>query len=284
MMPLLPLIRLMRPHQWFKNIFVFAGLLFSYQWGQGHIVQQVLLAALAFSACSSLIYILNDWLDRESDALHPTKRHRPLASGEVSPKAALVLAALLLLASVLLAWGNPLLLLLLGLYLVLNLAYNWRLKRVPVVDVSSIAAGFMLRLLAGTQAVGIPPSHWLLLTGLFIALFLGFSKRRAETFHDAESQRAVMEHYPPALLDTYIASTMTATVITYGLYATSPEARLQHGEHLAYTLPVVVFGMLRYAYQAHRGRGEDVSRDLVRDPWLVTSGLVWLLLFLAPHF
>lgn len=275
------LLRLMRPHQWLKNVFVFAGLMFSHAWHNGPLVERVLYAFLAFCCASSLVYILNDWHDRLADAQHPTKRSRPLASGAVSPRAALVLAAILLLGAVLLAWGSRTLLLLLLLYVVLNLAYSWRLKHVPVVDVSIIASGFMLRLLAGTVAVGIPPSRWLLLTGLFIALFLGFSKRKAETFHEPEQQRAVLEHYPPALLDTYIAATMTATVITYGLYATSIEALQQHGDKLVYTVPVVVFGLLRYAYQVHRGRGEDVSRDLLRDPWILGAGAVWVAIFLA---
>lgn len=274
------LIRLMRPHQWLKNAFVFAGLLFSHAWSNGPLAQRVTWAFLAFCCFSSLVYILNDWRDRASDAQHPVKRRRPLASGAVSSGQALMLAGVLLVAGALLAWDNRVLLLLLGLYVALNLAYSWRLKHVPVVDVSVIASGFMLRLLAGTVAVGIPPSRWLLLTGLFIALFLGFSKRKAETFYEPEQQRAVLEHYPPALLDTYIAATMTATVITYGLYATSVEAMQQHGERLVYTVPVVIFGMLRYAYQVHRGRGEDVSRDLLRDPWILGAAGVWLLLFL----
>ena len=277
------LVRLMRPHQWLKNVFVFAGLVFSQAWGNGPLVQRIVLAFAAFCCMSSLVYILNDWRDRASDALHPVKRLRPLASGAVSTAAALSLAGLLLIAGLGLAAGNHVLLLLLGLYVVLNLAYSWRLKQVPVVDVSLIASGFMLRLLAGTLAVGIPPSRWLLLTGLFVALFLGFSKRKAETFHAAGQQRAVLEHYPPALLDTLMAVTMTSTIITYSLYATSPEAQAQHGERLVYTVPVVIFGLLRYVYQVHQGRGEDVSRDLLRDPWILLALAVWLLLFLGPH-
>jgi len=284
MKTLLALISLMRPHQWLKNSFVFAGVLFSHTWGNGPLVRNVGLAFAAFCAVSSFVYILNDWRDRASDALHPTKRRRPLASGAVSQPLALGLALGLLLLGLWLAWGNRVLLLLLGLYIALNLAYSWKLKHVPVVDVSLIASGFMLRLLAGTVAVSIHPSRWLLLTGLFIALFLGFSKRKAETFYEPEQQRAVLEHYPSALLDTYIAATMTATVITYGLYATSIEATQQHGQRLVYTVPVVVFGMLRYAYQVHRGRGEDVSRDLLRDPWIILAGLAWLAIFLAPLF
>ncbi|MFM9900328.1 MAG: UbiA family prenyltransferase, partial [Polaromonas sp.] len=146
-MPLLTaLIRLMRPHQWLKNVFVFAGLLFSQAWlsaDSGPLVQRVLLAFAAFCGLSSMVYILNDWHDRASDALHPTKRLRPLASGAVPLPLAGVLAAALLMAALGLAWGNRTLLVLLAVYGVLNLAYSWRLKQVPVVDVSIIAAGFM---------------------------------------------------------------------------------------------------------------------------------------------
>jgi decaprenyl-phosphate phosphoribosyltransferase len=207
-----------------------------------------------------------------------------LASGAISVPMALSLAGVLFIAGGLLAANNRVLLLLLGIYVGLNLAYSWGLKHVPVVDVSIIATGFMLRLLAGTLAVGIPPSRWLLLTGLFIALFLGFSKRKAESFHDAERQRAVMEGYPSSLLDTFMATTMTATILTYSLYATSPESQMQHGERLVYTVPVVIFGLLRYAYQVHQGRGEDVSRDLLRDPWIMLALGAWLLIFLGAHF
>jgi decaprenyl-phosphate phosphoribosyltransferase len=280
--PLFALIRLMRPHQWLKNTFVFAGLVFGHVWHDGPLAWRVAQAFAAFCCFSSMVYIINDWHDRASDALHPAKRHRPLASGIVSAPAALALAVLLLLAGLWLTAGNSTLLVLLALYVGLNLAYSWRLKQVPVVDVSIIATGFMLRLLAGTLAVGIAPSRWLLLTGIFVTLFLGFCKRKAESFQDEASQRAVLEHYPAALLDTYIAVTMTATLITYSLFATSADALRQHGERLLYTVPVVVFGMLRYAYQVHRGRGEDVARDLLRDPWILAAGALWLLLFLSP--
>ena len=281
---LFSLVALMRPHQWLKNAFVFAGLVFSETWGEGPMAMKVLKAFAAFCCFSSLVYILNDWHDRASDALHPVKRQRPLASGAVQPVAALVLGAALLAGGLALAVGNLTLLALLGIYFVLNLAYSWRLKQVPVVDVCIIASGFMLRLLAGTFAVGIPPSRWLLLAGLFIALFLGFSKRKAESFHDVAGQRAVLEHYPPALLDMFMAVTMTASLMTYGLFATSPEAQLQHGNRLVYSVPIVVFAMLRYSYQVHKGRGEDVSRDLLRDPWILVALAVWLMVFLGRRF
>lgn len=274
----------MRPHQWVKNVFVLAGLVFSQSWDVITLDLAVLRAFAAFCCASSMVYILNDWHDRASDALHPVKRKRPLASGAVTAIPAMLLAATLFAAGVLLAAGNYTLMLLLALYVVLNMAYSWRLKQVPVVDVAIIAAGFMLRLLAGTIAVGIPPSRWLLLTGIFVTLYLGFCKRKAESFQEEASQRAVMVGYPPALLDTFIAATMTATLTTYSLFATSPEAQLQHSQRLLYTVPVVIFALLRYTYQVHRGQGEDVTRDLVRDGWLLGAGVLWLFIFLSHRF
>eukprot|EP01036_Dinobryon_divergens_P060629 gene60629-80853_t len=110
---------------------------------------------------------------------------------------------------------------------------------------------------------------------MFVALFLGFAKRKAETFHAAGSQRAVLAHYPSALLDTFIAMTMTAMLLSYSLFAISLESQFRHGHRLIYTVPLVIFGMLRYTYQVHRGRGEDVARDLLRDPWIVVTGICW---------
>ena len=278
------LVKLLRPHQWLKNGFVFAGLMFSQSWSDAATFQAVLLAFAAFCCVSSAVYVLNDWVDRKLDAQHPTKRFRPFASGAVSATTGLSLALLMLALGLSLAWGNQMLMGLLATYLLLNLAYSLRLKTVPVVDVFIIAAGFILRLLAGTLAVGIAPSHWLLLTGMFVALFLGFAKRKAETFHAADIQRAVLAHYPPALLDTFMAITMTAMLMSYSLFAISPESQFRHGERLIYTVPLVIFGMLRYSYQVHRGRGEDVARELLRDPWMVLTGICWGGFFVLSRF
>ena len=278
------LFKLARPHQWAKNGFVFAGLIFSQRWTDGPVVQSVLLAFAAFCCAASAVYVLNDWLDRKLDARHPTKRMRPFASGAVSAPLGLCFTALLLVAGVGLAYNNRMLLAILGAYLLINLAYSLRLKTVPVVDVFIIASGFILRLLAGTVAVGIAPSHWLLLTGMFVALFLGFAKRKAETFQAPHSQRAVLAHYSPALLDTLIATTMTATLVAYSMFAISAESQLRHGQRLGLTVPLVVFALLRYTYQVYRGKGEDVARDLVRDPWIVVAGMCWLGFFLLSRF
>ena len=278
-MPLIiDVLRLVRLHQWIKNAFVLAGLLFSGLWQEPQWQAAAMKAFFAFCCSASLIYIINDWHDREADARHPKKKSRPLARNALPGWLVLALAALLVAAALALAWGNGLLLAILAVYVALNLAYSRYLKHVPVVDVSIIASGFMLRLLAGTVAIGIPPSNWMLLTGLFVALLLGFAKRKAESFHAEADRRAVMEHYPAALLDTYIAFAMTATITTYALFATSAQAQLQHGARLVYTVPVVIFALLRFVYRLHQGHGEDVSKDLVRDPWIFTSIVLWLLI------
>ena len=278
------IIKLLRPHQWLKNSFVFAGLLFSQRWSDAAALRQVLLAFAAFCLASSLVYVFNDWRDRQLDAQHPAKRLRPFASGALTATTGWVIGLVLLIGACALAWGNGVLLALLGSYWLLNLAYSLRLKAIPVVDVFIIASGFMLRLLAGTVAVGIAPSKWLLLTGMFVALFLGFAKRKAETFHAPSSQRAVLAHYTPALLDTLMATAMTATLISYGLFAISAESQARHGERLMLTVPLVVFGMLRYSYQVSQGRGEDVARDLLRDPWIVVTGICWIGFFVLSRF
>jgi 4-hydroxybenzoate polyprenyltransferase len=205
----------------------------------------------------------------------------------VSPHGGLVLAMLLGLTAFVLVMQHlhvQLLLLLLGIYLALNLAYTFKLKQVPVVDVFMISGGFLLRLLAGTLAVGITPSRWLLLTGLFLALFLGFSKRKSESLRAADQQRQVLQSYTPALLDVLISAALTATLTTYSLYAISPEVQALHGERLMYTVPLVVFSMFRYCFLVQQGHGEDVSKDLFKDPWILGAGLVWVLLFTGPKF
>jgi decaprenyl-phosphate phosphoribosyltransferase len=263
---------------------VLAGLLFGRLWHQADLVQLALLSVAAFCLASSAVYVLNDWLDRQADALHPRKRHRPLASGALSGTEGAMLGLACLAGAVwLAALTTPIFMGLLTTYLLLNTAYTLRLKQVPVVDVFIIAAGFMLRLLAGTWAIGIQPSHWLLLTGLFVTLFLGFAKRRAESFHASEQQRAVLAHYPPAFLDLCVGVTLTATLLTYSLFATSPEALERHGPRLWMTIPLVVFGALRYVYQVHRGQAEDFARDLLRDRWIVLSAVGWLLVFASPR-
>ncbi len=279
---LFDLIRLMRPHQWVKNAFVFTGLLFGHAWQDAHLVTQVMTAFAAFCLVSSAIYVFNDIIDVERDRLHPKKSSRPLASGRVGMPTAAILAGVLGVSGLVLAnCASTVVLAILAGYAVMNVAYSLRLKHVVILDVFIIAAGFMLRILAGTLGVGIPPSQWLLLCGLMVTLFLGFSKRRAEIFALAEDKavhRKVLEHYSPVLLDKMIGVTASGVILSYSLYTMSADTIRVHGTaNLIYTVPFVMYGVFRYIYLLHhQNRGGDPSHDLVRDPHLIIAVGVWL--------
>ncbi len=275
-------LRLMRPGQWVKNGFVFVGLLFGHAWHEPEKVVAALLAFAAFCLMSSAVYALNDFRDIAQDRLHPAKRLRPLASGALSPSVAVLLMGACSAASLLIAWRvGDTLVLLLSAYGLINLGYSYGLKRIVVLDVFLISAGFMLRLLAGTTGLDIPPSNWLLMCGLLLTLFLGFAKRRAEMLLMEEAggaHRKVLEHYSSALLDQFITITGACSVVAYALYTVDDATVSIHGTaDLIYTLPFVLFGLFRYLYLIHRcGVGGDPSRDLFRDPHLIFAMLGWL--------
>lgn len=276
-----PYVKLLRPHQWVKNGFVFVGLIFGEAFADLALLQSVVLAALAFSLAASSIYVVNDLADREKDRLHPVKRHRPLAAGTVNVTAALLLAGACLFGALMLAYSVSLtVLLVVALYAGLNVAYSMGLKHVAVLDVFIIAAGFMLRILAGTLGVGIAPSHWLLVCGLLLTLFLGFAKRRAELKaleDDAGSHRKVLDDYDPVLLDQFITLCAAGTVVTYSLYTVAPETVAMHGSQwLIATVPFVVYGICRYLFRLHRrGGGGDPAADLLSDPHLIAAFVGW---------
>ncbi len=277
------LLRLMRPHQWVKNAFVFTGLLFGHAWHDAHLLTQVIFAFAAFCLVSSAIYIVNDIMDVEQDRLHPVKRMRPLAAGHVSLVSARILATLLAVIGLGLAYAAaPAALAILIAYALMNIAYTLWLKHVVILDVFIIATGFMLRILIGTLGVGIPPSQWLLLCGLMVTLFLGFSKRRAEIIalnEEGGAHRKVLQHYSPVLLDKMIGITAAGLIMSYSLYTMSPETIRTHGTaNLIYTVPFVMYGVFRYIYLLHhQSRGGDPSHDLVRDPHLLIVVGAWLL-------
>lgn len=275
--------RLLRPRHWVKSGFVFLGILFANEWRQPAMFERVLLTAVAFSLVSSGVYAINDVFDRNQDAAHLVKRNRPVASGELSITIVILLAIVLWLGSLFLGYfvsGRVALILLV--YILMNLAYSASLKNVVLLDVFIIAAGFMLRILAGTAGVGIHPSQWLLLCGLMVALFLGFAKRRAELYTagaDATSVRKVLQLYQPVLLDKMIVITATGVILTYSLYTTSPATiQVHHTENLIYTVPFVMYGIFRYIFRLHQSAtGTDPAIELFRDPHILVSMVGWLL-------
>lgn len=274
--------RLLRPKQWVKSGFVFMGVLFGHAWSQPEIVRRVLILGVAFSLVSSGVYILNDLFDRTSDALHQHKRKRPIASGAVSiPAARMVMAVVLAVGLTLGYMVSVPVLLILSCYLLLNVGYSLGLKHVVILDVFIIAAGFILRLLAGTSGVGIAPSHWILLCGLMVALFLGFAKRRSELYsqlEDPAGHRPVLEKYQPLFLDKMIVITATCVILSYGLYTVSPSTfAAHHTDALIYTLPFVTYGVFRYIYTLHKHTsGSDPAHEIFRDPHLVCSLVGWV--------
>ncbi len=275
------LLRLMRPHQWLKNAFVFVGLLFGHAWSDAALVAATVLAAVAFSFVSSAIYIVNDFADRERDRLHPKKRHRPLAAGTVSAPAAFTLAAALAAGGCAMALAaSPVVLLIVAGYAAMNLAYSYWLKGVVVLDVFVISAGFLLRILAGTLGIGIAPSQWLLMCTLLLTLFLGFVKRRSELLSlsgDYVIHRKALLQYNADLLDKLISICGAGAIVSYSLYTMSPDTARLHGTtQLIYTIPFVAYGMFRYLYLLHaKHGGADTSSDVLRDPHLLATVGSW---------
>ena len=280
-------LKLLRPHQWIKSGFVFVGLLFGHAWGDTALVASVFLAATAFALAASAVYVFNDYLDRERDRAHPEKCQRPLASGAISAREALLLGALCLVSALMLAFGvSKVVLAIVVVYLLLNVGYSLGLKHVVLLDVFIISAGFMLRILAGTLGVGVAPSHWLLLCGLLVTLFLGFAKRRAERAaleKRGASHRQVLDDYDLALLDKLIGICAAGTLVTYSLYTMSPETVAMHGTAgLVYSVPCVIYGLFRYLFLLHqRGGGGDPAAVLLGDRHLLGAFVAWLAVVVA---
>lgn len=279
-------LRLIRPHQWIKNGFVFVGLVFGHGWGDARLVAEVLTLFAAFCLVSSAVYVMNDLADREADRLHPTKRTRPLARGDIGAGEALALCIVLALAGMgVAALVSLTALSIAAAYVVLNMAYSAGLKHVAILDVFLIATGFMLRILAGTLGIGIAPSKWLLLCGLMLTLFLGFCKRRAELLEVAGAegaapagQRAALDGYTAPLVDILIAVSVANAAIGYALYTVDQETILLHGtDRLMLTLPFVLYGLFRYLQLVYsKGGGADPAWELLHDPHLIGATAGWL--------
>ena len=280
------LIQLLRPRHWVKNLFVFIGVFFGHAWVDPTTIVAAMITFFSFCAVASAVYVFNDLIDMERDRAHPLKRDRPLASGAVGPRFATVLAIFLVVVGAVLASAvSARVVVIVSTYLGINILYSTYLKHVAIADVFAISAGFMLRILAGTLGLEIEPSHWLLLTGLMLTLFLGFAKRRAELLlvrsgegGGSASMRPVLDAYTPAMLDSFVVMTAACTILSYGLYTVSPETIAQHGTRgLFYTLPFVVYGICRYVFLLHRGvGGSDAASDLLTDSHLVFTVTGWL--------
>jgi 4-hydroxybenzoate polyprenyltransferase len=270
----------LRPEQWTKNLLVLAGVVFGGRLIEPHAAVIALAAFAIFCALSGAAYVFNDVADREADRNHPLKRERPIASGLLSATTALLVGLALGAAGVQAAFMiRTELGLVAGAYLTLMLMYSAALKHVVIVDVLTIAAGFVLRAIAGAVAVDVPIGHWLLVCTTLLALFLALSKRRHELTlltEGATDHRRILEEYSPYLLDQMIGVVTSSTLIAYTVYATSADTAARLGTaKLGLTIPFVLYGIFRYLYLVHqkRGGGSPAAMLLTDRPLLVCVAL-----------
>jgi 4-hydroxybenzoate polyprenyltransferase len=277
----LALLRSLRPHQWAKNTFVLAPLVFAQRLTDGASLVASGRAFLAFCLAASAVYLVNDLRDREEDRRHPSKRLRPIASGALPVGAAFGAIVALIAGTALAAHGlGGAFAGFLAAYAGLNLAYSFGLKTIVILDVLCLGLGFVLRVLAGAAAIDVKVSSWLLLCTTFLSLFLGFSKRRHEIqllAEGATAQRRVLSHYSAAFLDQMINVVTASAVVCYALYAVSPETVERfHTEHLVYTVPFVLFGIFRYLYLVYqRPEAKNPTEALLFDGPFLVNLLLW---------
>jgi 4-hydroxybenzoate polyprenyltransferase len=260
-----------RPRQWTKNAVLLAALVFAQRAGDPSSVLRALLGIASFCLLASAVYLGNDIVDVERDRQHPEKRLRPIASGRLPIRVASTAAGILCSGAIAIALLLPraFLACVLG-YLVLQIAYSARLKQIVLLDVFAIAAGFVLRVVAGAEAIDVPVSNWLYLCTLLLALFLALGKRRAELSllgSGAARHRSILSQYSIGLTDQLVTIVAASALLSYALYAVAPETVARFGsDRLKLTLPFVLFGMFRYLYLVHReGEGGKPERVLFGD-------------------
>jgi 4-hydroxybenzoate polyprenyltransferase len=276
----------MRPEQWTKNLIVFAALIFGRRLMDPAAVGLSLAAFLIFCALSGVVYLINDVSDREADQQHPLKRRRPIAAGELQPSVALAVAVVIGVAAIAAAiWIAPALGLIAAAYLALFVGYSRVLKHVVILDVLTIAIGFVLRAAAGAAAIDVPVSHWLLVCTILLALFLALSKRRHELTMLADAamgHRRILEEYNPYLLDQMIGVVTASTLVAYIIYCTSPETIEKFGtDNLVLTTPFPIYGIFRYLYLTHQKGSGSPSEVLLTDRPLVICIALWGLAVIA---
>ncbi len=284
MFKLKPAIKLLRPTQWIKNGFVFMPLVFSGRLFVAEDIVKVVGTCLAFCLVSSATYILNDYIDIEQDKVHPLKKKRPLASGDIGVATAMALMVALLAGTVGIAaaiktpWQG---FACIGAYIGLQIAYSKLLKHLVILDVLAISAGFLLRVLAGAVVLSESVSSWLILCTFSVALFLALGKRRHEMVilsGEATNHRPVLENYSIGLLDTLLQIVATSTFIFYCLYSVrgNPTMGIE-GEKMMFTIPFVTYGIFRYMYLIYyREDGGSPTALLLTDFPLLICAILWL--------
>jgi len=281
----------MRPRQWTKNQVIFAGLIFSQNVTNDALVWKSVEAFLIFCALSGVIYIVNDVIDIDKDRLHQTKRNRPLPSGKLKKFDALAAAVLIGAGALVLArfvgasfFGVAVA------FFALNILYSLVLKRIVLVDVVSISLSFVMRAIAGVEALAdvessITISPWLLICTLFLSLFLAFCKRRHEltTLGDAVRHREALADYSPALIDQLVGITASGALLSYSIYTIWPDTVEKFGTtRLIYTIPLVVVGVMRYLYLVYnKEKGGSPTDMLLSEKFLLIDVFLWIVLVVA---
>ena len=279
---LLNYLKLTRIPQWIKNLFVFVPLLFSLHLFDSNYFLTTLEAFITFCLASSLIYVINDLIDIEADRAHPVKKNRPLAAGKISKlNATIVIAFLAILIVILLLSFNAEFTYIVGGFVALNVLYSFWFKHIVILDIFSIAAGFTIRVLAGAIVISVPVSSWLVLTTIFISLFLGVMKRHSElllsTSVDGASSRKVLSQYSLNFADQMATVAAAGVIICYALYTVSERTvSIFNTEDLIYTTPFVVYGIFRYMYLEYiSNKGDNTTRIVLTDLQLIVTVIAY---------
>lgn len=298
------LLRALRPRQWIKNGLLFAPLIFGGYLLNYDYFMQTFYAFLYFCGIASAIYLLNDIWDVEKDRLHPIKKNRPIASGALPISWAAVVSSLLvvILVPASFIYIGKYFGVIVSIYIIIQIAYNLKLKEVIILDALTIAFGFILRVFAGALAIPLSISSWLILAITGTSLLLAFGKRRAERTLlkarglDNESTRAILKHYPDSLLDSMISTSASFAIITYSLFTFQTSSQsvtagliesllpstLTSAKYLMLTIPIVIYAVARYLYVIYeKGEGESPERIILKDKPLLYTSLVWLLLIIV---
>lgn len=284
-------LKLLRVEQWVKNLFVFVPLFFSGNITNTDLLSKSVFAFIIFSLAASVVYILNDYNDIEADSKHPEKRRRPLASGAISKTKALgILAGLIIIDAALvflaqLYFHEPLwkFVTIIGLYIIINIAYTFKLKHVPIIDIFIIALGFVLRVLAGGYITGISISQWAILLTFVLALVLAIGKRRGELINAQVSgkTRKALDGYNVQFADIALSISVTLAIVCYLMFTLSPEVQERFHERVFYTVIFVVFAFLRYLQQTLvYNRTESPTKIVYRDRYIQVTLVLWVAAFL----
>jgi 4-hydroxybenzoate polyprenyltransferase len=280
-----PIFKLIRPHQYVKNVFIFLPLFFVGQFTNIGLFINAFWGFIAFSITASAVYILNDFLDIEDDRKHPKKKNRPLAAGLISKKLAIFLIAIFFITGIALMTAQSIqVLYVLLVYIILNISYCFFLKHIAIVDVITIAIGFVIRIFVGSFVTGVPLSKWIVIMTFLLALFLALAKRRDDVLifmNTGEKMRKGIDGYNLKFIDGAMMIMASIVIVSYVLYTTSSEVlqRIQ-SEHLYITSLFVILGILRYLQISFvENNSGSPTKIVFKDKFIIITLLAWVLSF-----